>query len=152
MRGLRYVFNIPKPSISKISNPKVIKIVNETLKKEKHENQKPGIFSENMQSRTFCKPEDFQTIKQITQLIKEKQQALLGHIPRADDANPERRVTCNELAMPRRAEYRIIGGPKKHWFEEDMRIALRRHEDMDYESDNEDHALLLTSVANERML
>ena len=37
------------------------------------------------------KPEDFECIVPVTKLIEQQQQALLGHILRADDTNPEKK-------------------------------------------------------------
>ena len=84
--------------------------------------------------------------------MKKKQQSLLGHILRASEENPERKVTCTENALPRRAGYRRIGGPRQHWFEENMKAALLKNDGMDYESDNEDHATIVTSYAEQRLI
>ena len=75
----------------------------------------------------------------------------MGHILRASDENPEK-VTCTENPLPRRAGYRRIGGPRQHWFEENMRVAILKNDGMDYESDNEDHATIVTSYAEQRII
>ena len=152
MRGLRYVFDIPPAFISKISNKKVLEMANKTLIKESLEALKPDVFTQNMKDRSLFKPEDFKQIIPITELIQKKQQSLLGHLLRASEENPERKVTCTEKALPRRANYRRIGGPRQHWLEENMKASLLQNEEMEYESDNEDHATIITSYAEQRLI
>ena len=105
-----------------------------------------------MKDRNLFKPEDFKRIIPISELIQKKQQSLLGHLLRTNEENPERKVTCTEQAFPRRANYRRIGGPRQHWFEENMKTSLFRTEGMEYESDNEDHATIIASYAEQRLI
>ena len=131
---------------------KVLEIANKTLLKEGLEALKPDVFTQNMKDRNLFKPEDFKQIIPISELIQKKQQALLGHLLRASEENPERKVTCTEKALPRRANYRRIGGPRQHWFEENMKASLLQNEGMEYESDNEDHATIISSYAEQRLI
>ena len=152
MRGLRYVFDVLPAFVSNISNKKVLEMANKTLFEETLETLKPDIFLQYMEDRRYFKPEDFKKIIPITELIEKKQQSLLGHILRANEDNLERKVTCTENALPRRAGYRRVGGPRQHWFEENMKTALLKHDAMDYESDNEDHATMVISYAEQRLI
>ena len=124
MRGLRYVFGLPPAYISRISNEEVIEMANDALQKDNIKNHPMDKITYEMLSRTLFKPEEFEHIKPISILVKQRQMSLLGHILRSDPENPERKVACDNSYMRLRAKYKRMYGPRDHWWDSTMELVF----------------------------
>ena len=77
-----------------------------------------------MLNRSSFKSEEFEHITPISVIIKKRQLALLGHILRREENDPERKPACDKDFIRTQAKQKRPYGPREHWWDANMKLAF----------------------------
>ena len=81
-------------------------------------------FTQEMLNRSSFKPEEFEHIIPISVIINKRQLALLGHILRREENDPERKPACGKDFIRTQAKHRRPYGPREHCWDANMKLAF----------------------------
>ena len=98
-------------------------MANDLLEKEDIKQHPMDRFTEDLLKRSSFKPEEFEHIMPISLIIKKRQLALLGHILRMDENEPERTPTCDKNFIRTQSKNKRKYGPREHWWDANMKLA-----------------------------
>ena len=101
-----------------------MQMANDALEKDNIKNHPMDKITYEMLSRALYRPEEFEHIRPVSLLIKQRQMSLLGHILRADPSNPERKVACDNSYTRLKADHKRLYGPRDHWWDTTMELAF----------------------------
>ena len=119
MRGLRYILKIEHAYYSRISNAEVIRRATIAINKGED-------ITANWEQFIQANPQ-YKEFKMISVLIKERQQAFLGHLIRSDSSDPMKRPTIDENCARPQQLYKRVGQPRRTWIQDNLNLAYQNH-------------------------
>ena len=152
MRGLRYIFRIDHSYYSHISNEQVLQQATIELNKCDSNTMTWEQFIADPSLRGAGGKE----IKLVGEILKERQQVLLGHIIRRPGYDMIRRVTCDDNLVRPQQIYKRPGHPRSHWLEDNLQLAFTRLSDYPpgtiYDNTGPNHVQIIKQAAMDRKL
>ena len=95
-------------------------------------------------------------IRPVSELIKERQERLLGHLLREDERSLMRRVTIDGDFLKHVPMKRRVGGPRQHWVDKTME---RAYENVRYQTsdegdwkNSEDQRMVILAAAMDKLI
>ena len=89
-------------------------------------------------------------MQRISELLRERRIALLGHLIRSEDKDIMKQLTLSDQIEPVKQKYKRVGRPRLHWTEVIMNDAFLKIEGLDFNPNDATHKIVLVSAAFER--
>ena len=139
-KGLRRILKIDHAYFSRVSNEQILVKANIIANKGSNLDISWNQFiGQNKSAQIKIKP--------ISELIKKRQETLLGHIIRTDEEDPMREATLNKEGTRLTKEKKRVGRPRENWtYETANRKCIElTGEDLDW--NNEEQMITIISDA-----
>ena len=94
-------------------------------------------------------------IRMVSEILRDKRQKLLMHIMRSNEEDPLYQVTFdnrgNSETYFKQFEKKRVGRPRGHWTETTMGEMMKDYYETEFERENENHYIMLFSIALDRL-